>query len=278
MASNLPPAKITNNPDCDWLVWFLYRSACRIGRRDPEMVVSDLEVNIRNADTTSPDKGIQAGKLWKVLVDSKLAGNMRKTQFSKGIYFLALDGDGSSDSDPIDYLSLCKYITRMGFAHNAVVQKRRNVDLKKFSSLLSTLKKTLINLDNSTASYILSPSTTSGGSTTLTTGSHFERIMRRQDSNSDGLLTVPEFSNALKRMQNVDSRGWSKAMIRKLFEECGNRSDGLLNIIDFGKMVRGDYSSSSTTGERPRIDERGTEKSLAGLVTTKTTISSAFRR
>ncbi len=267
LASNLPPAKITNNPDCDWLVWFLYRSACRIGRKDPEMVISDLEVNSRNAEINSPDKGIPAGKLWKLLTDSKLVGNMRKSQFDKGVYFLALDGDGSQESDPIDYLSLCKYITRMGFAYNALIQKRRNVDVKKFSSLLSSLKKALINLDNSTASLMPSPSAKSGGNAALAVGSYFERIMRRQDSNSDGLLTVPEFANSLKRMQNVDARGWSKAMVRKLFEECGNRSDGLLNIIDFGKMVRGDYSSSSApvNGAWSRKDERGADKSLAGL-------------
>ena len=257
LASNIPPSKVTNNPDCDWLVWFLYRSACRIGRRDPEMVISDLEVNIRNANTTPAGSGIPAGKLWKVLSDTKLAGNMRKSQFDKGMYFLALDGDGSKDVDPIDYLSLCKYITRMGFAYNALIQARRNVDVKKFSSLLSSLKKALLNLDSSMTSH--SPLIKSSGSTTITTGSHFERILRRQDSNSDGLLTVPEFANGLKRMQIVDSRGWSKAMVRKLFEECGNRSDGLLNIMDFGKMVRGDYSASVQGGKK------NAEKTLDGL-------------
>ena len=275
LASNLPPSKITNNPDCDWLVWFLYRSACRIGRKDPEMVISELEVNIRNAETTSPEKGIPAGKLWKILMDSKLTGSMRKTQFDKGMYFLALDGNGSKDTDPIDYLSLCKYITRMGFAYNALIQKRRNVDVKKFCALLSSLKKGLINLDNSTAPSVSTPG--GGGNAALSTGSHFERIMRRQDSNSDGLLTVPEFANALKRMQNVDARGWSKAMIRKLFEECGNRSDGLLNIMDFGKMVRGDYSSAAAAsaasgshgshGSHGADGSRkgGADKGLAGL-------------
>lgn len=254
LGSNLPPAKITNNPDCDWLLWYMYRQACKIGRRDPEIVISELEANLRNVDSTSPDMGIPAMKLWQVLMDMKLASNMRKSQFDAGMYFLAMDGDGSRDEDPIDYLSLTKYITRMGFAYNALVQERRTVDMKKFSHLLASLKKGLINLDNANSSSV--DMTPSAATPSVLIGSHFERILRRQDSNQDGLLTVPEFSQALRRIDVVDARSWTKAMIRKLFEECGNRSDGLLNIMDFGKMVRGDYSGSGggAFGERT-IDE-----------------------
>jgi Ca2+-binding EF-hand superfamily protein len=242
LSSNVPPAKITNNPDCDWLLWFLYRQACRIGRRDPETVVSEMETKLRSVDNTTADMGISSKKLWNVLMEMKLTKNMRKAQFDAGMYFLAMEGDGSRDEDSVDYVSLCKYISRMGFAYNALIQERRTVDVKKFGHLMATLKKALLHLDGSNTSSVDMPSGSSTPSVLI--GSHFERILRRQDSNQDGLLTVPEFSQALGRMGDLNHRLWTKAMIRKLFEECGNRSDGLLNIMDFGKMVRGDYSNN----------------------------------
>ena len=42
-ASNKPPAVITKSVDCDWLLWFIWREACRVEPTDPESVITELE-------------------------------------------------------------------------------------------------------------------------------------------------------------------------------------------------------------------------------------------
>ena len=207
-----------------------------------ELEASCKNVAVINAggDVTIDDAGLGANAVWRVLGDLKLLGNMTRSQFEAGVRFLALDGSGR-DNDPLDYVSLCRYVVRMGRTYNGMVQERRNVDSKTFKHLFATLQKELIVIDSTKSGNVdmsLSSSTPS-----VSVGSQFERILRRQDTNQDGLLTVPEFKLGLRRLKVSDERHWTRAMIRKLFEECDNRSDGLLSISELGKKIRGDYGA-----------------------------------
>jgi len=240
LGSNTPPVAITRNADCDWLLWFLWRQACRVSHRDPEAVVTDLELNCQQVAKGSGAearegeyRGISSEILWRQIGEHRLQGNMARAQFEKGVQFVCLDGRGRND-DPVDFLSLCRYVIRMGRAYNGMVQERRNVDGRKFQHLFAALQKQLIQMD---VSREVEPVIGAQAN-----GSYFERVLRRQDSNQDGLLTVPEFKLGLRRMQIRDERLWNKPMVRKLFEETNNRADGLLSIAEFGRVVRGDYS------------------------------------
>jgi len=242
LGSNTPPTAITRNADCDWLLWFLWRQACRVSHRDPEALVTDLEINCKAISRDGSDmsregdyKGLSSETLWRQIGEHRLQGNMTRAQFESGVQFVCLDGRGRND-DPVDFLSLCRYVIRMGRAYNGMVQERRNVDGRKFQSSFASLQKQLIQMDAS-RQVDHGIGATAGGNS-----SYFERILRRQDSNQDGLLTVPEFKLGLRRMQIRDERQWTKPMVRKLFEETDNRADGLLSISEFGRVVRGDYS------------------------------------
>ena len=244
LGSNTPPAAITGNSECDWLLWFLWRQACRSSHRDPESLIADLETSCKQlakVDTDSSNnkdyRGLSSETLWRQIGEHRMQGSMTRAQFESGVHFVSLDGRGRND-DPVDFLSLCRYVIRMGRAYNGLVQERRNVDGRKFSHLFASLQKQLIQMDVSRQSDSEPGVSTPEG----LSGSYFERVLRRQDSNQDGLLTVPEFKLGLRRMQVRDERQWTKPMIRKLFEETDNRADGLIGIAEFGRVVRGDYS------------------------------------
>lgn len=250
LSSNVPPASITNNEECDWLVWYLYRQACRTSRRDPENVINDLSRTCTSFSNGNDGKGCTVGKLWTAIGQHDLNHGLKKKQFAAGVKHVCTDGDGSDDNDPIDSISFCKYVLRMGYTYNAQIQERRNVDLKKFAQIMTGLRKCLLQIEasNNTGSNFSLPEAGSGsGSGKGDTGSrkmdsYFERMLRRQDSNNDGLVTVPEFHHFLTRINVHDLRSWNKQMVRKLFEECDNRSDGLMSVAEFGRFIRGEYS------------------------------------
>jgi Ca2+-binding EF-hand superfamily protein len=257
LGSNTPPTSMTHNSECDWLLWFVWRQACRTSHRDPEAAVNDLEAScqqvVDNGSVSNDGQyhGISSDILWRKLSEFRLQGSMTRSQYESGIHFVSMDGSGRAD-DPIDFKSLCRYVIRMGRAYNGLVQERRNVDSRKFSQAFASLQKQLIIMDSTRQ--LENNSGNSATSYSINT-SYFERVLRRQDSNQDGLLTVPEFKLGLRRMQIRDERQWSKAMVRKLFEETDNRSDGLLSIAEFGNIVRGDYSRDAQKTDELSDDE-----------------------
>jgi Ca2+-binding EF-hand superfamily protein len=245
LSSNVPPASITNNEDCDWLAWYLYRQACRMSRRDPENVIHDLS---RTCTVMGKSNGsVTVGKLWTALGEHELNHGLKRKQFSAGVRHVCTDGDGSDDNDPVDFSSFCKYVLRMGYTYNAQIQERKIVDLKKFAQILTGLRKGLLQIEATNTTTGISAGVFSENENKGDTGgrkmdSYFERMLRRQDSNNDGLVTVPEFHHFLTRINIHDLRSWNKQMIRKLFEECDNRSDGLMSVAEFGRFIRGEYS------------------------------------
>jgi Ca2+-binding EF-hand superfamily protein len=259
LGSNVPPAHITHNSECDWLLWYVWRQACRTSHRDPESAISNLEAACtrmaKDGGGVMKDgqyTGLSSEAFWQKLGSHNLQGGMTRAQYESGVHFVCMDGSGRSD-DPVDFLSLCRYFIRMGRAYNSLIQERRNVDSRKFKGLFASLQQQLIKMD-ATRTLVASEASTSK-TQQIMTNSYFERVLRRQDSNRDGLLTVPEFKLGLRRMQIKDERLWSKAMVRKLFEETDNRSDGLVCISEFGKVIRGDYSRDSEKQEDLSDDE-----------------------
>jgi len=276
LSSNTPPTSVTRNADCDWLLWFLWRQACRVSPRDPENVLAEVEAACVAADKRA-NSGSTAGEVtiktfWNILGDKKLHGAMTRGQFDRGVKFVVHDGTGK-DEDPMDYESVARYTVRMGRTFNGLLQQRRVVDEKKFSHLRASLIKELLEIDSSTnsANQVLTeddgihPPSSSSFNQNQITGSRFERVLRRLDTNSDGLLTVPEFKMALKRLKIRDEKKWTAAMVRRLFDERATsaRGDGKLSIADFGKMVRGDADFSGPSSSFGKNGAAGASGNLS---------------
>lgn len=288
LSSNTPPTSITRNSDCDWLLWFLWRQACRVAPRDPENLLAELESSCVAADKRQHGSDAAVGEIsvksfWQTLGDKKLQGTMSRGQFDKGVKFLVHDGTGKDD-DPMDYVSIAKYVVRMGRAFNSLVQQRRVVDEKKFAQLRASLKKELLEIDASSNS-----SNARGGgededgpATPAAIGSRFERVLRRLDTNGDGMLTVPEFKLGLKRLKIRDEKRWTAAMVRRLFDESNTRTDGKLSISDFGKAVRGDVDTTApgfATGVLASAELSDDEEdNVFSLPKAATTDSALFRK
>jgi hypothetical protein len=62
------------------------------------------------------------------------------------------------------------------------------------------------------------------------------------DTDGDGMLTVREFQNGLRRLHYVHIKSWNLRMVRRLFDECDKNQDGLLSIKEFTNYVQ-DISS-----------------------------------
>lgn len=279
LSSNTPPASITRNLDCDWLLWFLWRQACRVAPRDPENALAELEAACVAADKRSSAGGQAAREItvktfWQLLSEKKLNGSMTRGQYEKGIKFVVHDGTGK-DNDPMDYESVTKYVVRMGRTFNMIVQQRRVVDEKKFTQLRASLKKELLDFDSSGNSCVDDENIVSPGQTI---GSKFERVLRRLDTNSDGMLTVPEFKLALKRLKIRDEKKWSAAMIRRLFDESAARADGKLSIAGFGKMVRGDADVKGSSGTALQDLSDDEEDDVFSVLKAVTTDAALFRK
>ena len=58
------------------------------------------------------------------------------------------------------------------------------------------------------------------------------------DTDGDGMLTVKEFKNGLKRLHYKSIKMWNLRMVRRLFDECDRNRDGLLSIKEFSSYVQ----------------------------------------
>lgn len=278
LSSNTPPASITRNADCDWLLWFLWRQSCRIAPRDPENAIAELGSACDAAEKRgSSGAAVMTVKaFWSLLVDKKLCGSMTRAQFDKGIKFVVHDGTGRDD-DGLDHESLCNYVVKMGRAFNGLLQQRRTVDEKKFVQLRASLIKELLEIDASSLAAAAAGEEDAIVSPGQSIGSRFERVLRRLDTNSDGLLTVPEFKLALKRLKIRDEKRWSAAMVRRLFDESSVRVDGMLHIGEFGKSVRGELDASRAAG-RPNELSDDEDDDVFALPKAATTDSALYRK
>jgi Ca2+-binding EF-hand superfamily protein len=254
MTSNVPPAVITQNKDCDWLLWFLYRQSLKVDPIDPESIITELEIRCNETELTQADPAISVKELWNHLFELNLQGNMTQPQFLKGVQLVCRDSSGRDD-DRVDYNALAKYVVRMGRAYNAAVQKRTKEDEGKFGPLLLEIKKFFRDI----AEEKVDGKEPKPGST------RFEKLFHRLDSDKDGMLTVKEFKICLKRLQFKNVKSWSLRLIRRLFDECDKNKDGLLAIQEFSNYIQEKDDNVEKSKERTN----DSNKTLATINNTK---------
>lgn len=252
IANAKPPAAITRNADCDWLLWFLWKECCKACPKDPESVTTDLESMCIRSDKKK-QKSITVGDLWSILYETKIRGNMTKIQFDKGIKYILRDSSGTDD-DLVDYDALCRYTVRIGRAHNALIQEQRQLQQKKFEQLTAALKKELLALTEAA-----NAGAKSGQKNDVP---RFEKVFRRLDTDGDGCITVQEFKAGIKRLKIRDANSWSASMIRRLFTEIDTNKDGFLSVNEFCNFIYdGDKTLSFSADEPKRRGERVTKES-----------------
>jgi len=227
MTSNVPPAVITQNKDCDWLLWFLYRQSLKVDPVDPESIITELEIRCNETELTQTDPAISVKELWNHLFELNLQGNMTQPQFLKGVQLVCRDSSGRDD-DRVDYNALAKYVVRMGRAYNTLIQKRTKEDEGKFGPLLLEVKKFFRDIADEKVD----------GKEPKPGATRFEKLFHRLDSDKDGMLTAKEFKIGLKRLQYKSVKSWTLRLIRRLFDECDKNKDGLLAIQEFSNYIQ----------------------------------------
>ena len=235
LLSNKPPATITMNEDCDWLVWFLWKQCCNMSPREPESVVTDLEVACAESGIGESNGFIEMEELWQIIGELGLRGHMTKTQFKAGTNHLLERPSKKTEkeSSPVDYEALCRNIVRMGRAFNEEEQRRRKVDEAHYQELKRELLSSMLE-ENSTPT-----------DTRRSSSLRFERVFKRMDSNSDGFLTIEEFRNGLRELRFKAAKRWNQQMVWRLFEEIDSNSDGKLSLIELSSFVRSNGQSLS---------------------------------
>eukprot|EP01038_Epipyxis_sp_PR26KG_P005601 gene5601-7730_t len=253
MTSNNPPVAISKNADCDWLLWFLYKQACKLEPLDPESVITELQSVCHDSAYAVDDSNVTVKDLWNILFELGLHGVMTTSQFIKGIQFLSRNGHGR-DEDVVNYDALCSYVIRMGRAFHSLVQERSKIDESKFVPLAADLKKYFKDLSEE--------KTTDGKSGSA----RYEKLFRRLDKDGDGMLTRREFKVGLRKLHFKDEKLWSMRMIGRLFDECDQNRDGLLSIKEFGEYILGKANLQLTVSNQndSKTNEGGKGKGSKG--------------
>lgn len=245
-SSNRPPEAITNNADGDWLIWFLWREACKVEPTDPESVVTELEAACAETLLTQDDSLVALEELWGIVCDLKLRGTLTKEQFGKHAEVVKRGGSGRDKKDLYDFEALCRYTVRMGRAYNKLVQAKRIADNDLYAKLRLAMQKAL-------SAMISSDSAESKGSSSDLP--RFEKVFRRLDSDGDGLLTMQEFKVALKKLRYEEEKKWTMRMIRRLFNEFDINQDGLLSVREFSSMIQ-DFKVTGGAAPRGFLDSK----------------------
>jgi len=243
MTDNIPPVPVTKNADCDWLLWQLYRQACRIDPADPEGVVTELEGACGEMRATYKAGGAAAAssvvhtvsgkELWALVIDMKMQGNMTREMFIRSLKYLTIGGDGK-DEDRVDYESLVKLVVRMGRAFNSLVQDRARQDDLAFPPLLEELKKYFQELSRERPDDKAVVGATPTSAVNL---ARYEKLFRRLDTDGDGMMTMKEFKLGLRGLHYKQEKEWTLRMIRRLFDLCDKNRDGLLSISEFNDYI-----------------------------------------
>ena len=146
LSSNTPPAVITKNSDLDWLLWFIYKEACKVDPVDPESVITDFERACVESEIIDNAGSISKKELWTLLYEFKLKGNMTNKQYDQGIANLSFCDNQKNDEVVVDYESLCRYIVRMGRAYNSLIQEKKKETDKNYKALKNALLEELTSM------------------------------------------------------------------------------------------------------------------------------------
>jgi hypothetical protein len=140
LSSNTPPITITKDSDLDWLVWSIYKEACKVDPVDPESVITELESACVESEIIDNAGSISKKELWSLLFELKLKGNLTAKQYDQGLAHLMFSANEKNEEILVDYESLCRHIIRMGRAFNAMAQEKR----KEMEGKYQTLKNSLL--------------------------------------------------------------------------------------------------------------------------------------
>ena len=251
-----PPAAVTRDVSCDWLVWFLWKECTRKNAKEPENMVTELEVSCAESVLGGSAGYVEAGELWRLLLEVGLRGHLTRPQFDAGIKQLLDQGKSGDDEEEtlVDYEALCRYIIRMGRAFNEQEQKNLEIDERRYQDMKKAFVRAMLdeapNLDN----------THSGTDKRANNSLRFERVFKRMDSNKDGKLTLEEFKTGLKELRYRGAKAWTQQMLWRLFEDIYSDNDGLLSLIELSAFIRsnGRESKSAIKLQRAKA-ERGDE-------------------
>lgn len=255
--SGTPPVAVTKNADCDFLLWFIWRQACRIEPGDPEGIVNELEGACTETELTQTNGTISIKELWNLMFELKIqtANNITKQQYEKGVRYLVHDprdlehgGHHNLDSHDIqvDYRTLTRYVIRMGRAHEVMVEEKKSTNETKYRQLKADLKRFLASMDGDHEVTGYTPrEDLFSGTMAPREGSmvRFERVFRRLDSDGDGKITTHEFKVGLRRLGYKQERAWTVPIVKLLFAELDHDRDGTLSVQELSRLARdGDHS------------------------------------
>lgn len=256
--SGEPPVAITKNADCDYLLWFVWRQACRIEPQDPEIIVTELESACTETELSQVEGTISVKELWNLMFELKIQtqNNISKAQFEKGTRYLVND---PRDLDPsstrglsshdvqVDYRALARYVIRMGRAHEAQVEEKRASDEAKYRQLKGDLRRFLRSLDqedHAVTGYTprdLGVDSDANNAAQL----RFERVFKRLDSDGDGKITAGEFKIGLRRLGYKQEKMWTTSITKLLFVDIDSDRDGTLSLRELVRLVRDDGDNTS---------------------------------
>ena len=251
--SDTPPLAITRNADCDYLVWFIWRQCCRIEPAEPEAIVNELEVSCTETELTQAEGSISIKELWNLMFELKIQDNrlspgtnITKAQYEKGVRYLGLDnrnrmqsqyGGGGEMDHQVDYPTLCRYVIRMGRAHAAMREEKRQENVQKFHMLKSGLRQYLLSAGNDDFSSGYTPRNGDPADAEVQFA-RTEKVFRRMDSDGDGYLTAFEFKSSLKRLGYKDEKLWNASIVQMFFRDIDTVSDGRVSLLELNRMLR----------------------------------------
>lgn len=225
-----PPDSITRNTECDNLIWFLWKECYKQDSHDTEGIINDIESLCSEVEISNHSGGVNVREFWNLLFELKLRGSLTNSQYEMGIKYLlrstqSSHGRDDDGDDHVDYESLCRYMVRMGRAHYSIMQEKKIISDKKFTTLITNLKADL------------KQTSTSGSKDDKPSIPRYERIFLKMDTDGDGILSVQEFKLGLLRLQYKDSKLWTNSMIQRLFSEISLDNNNTLSVRDFVRFI-----------------------------------------
>ena len=283
-----PPVAITQNADCDFLAWQLWRQSLLMDSQDPESIVTDIEtaccdveIAVRAmedsegagtglGDTSgnglfpsnphAPSGYIAKDELWQIVKDVTMSVGgdtsnvvISRSIFEKGVTPL-MENSKKHNSGSGSGSSNAKVDYESLCKHVIRMGRAFNVQVQtKNADKEKKYIKMKADLFHDMLSQMNSDGSGSGtgagaGSGTTNKLSKYEKVFRRLDHNGDGKISYQEFKDGLKRIRFKDQKHWTVSMIRRLFSDMDEDHDGDLSIAELTSALRSGAGGGSGAG------------------------------
>lgn len=269
------PVAITQNADCDFLTWQLWRQCLLLDSQDPESVITDIETAccdveiavrameedegpVRETHTHgtnslfpsnphAPSGYIAKDELWQILKDitMSVAGDtsnvvISHSIFEKGIVPLMEDFNSKISGSNVEPSNRVDYESLC--KHVIRMGRAFNAQVQARNA---EKEKKYIKMKEDLFQDMMSH--VDGDSASKL--SKYEKVFRRLDHNGDGKISYQEFKDGLKRIRFKDQKYWTVSLIRRLFNDLDADSDGDLSIAELTSALR----RGTGTGEKDKI-------------------------